>query len=346
VKRVGQTSSRTTTDPRFADPRPLVPTLVRIAGADPTLTRGIWIDQRWLIATRGDPGRLLLWDDLDKPPRRIADVCGSVNVLAASPEGDRLAVVAVHQQKSYEMSSADPAEVVIVGLADGGARSLVSSTADFAVGSRMIWSPDGRRIAIAGHAPTNSARRAVTGVFDVASGARVALSPPSTNGRPAWWDSGGLILESLSATRRDDLPLRRSLWSWLPGEGDPQPTRDDPDPVFVSPDKRFAVVLRLEAIEICCPHGGRRFAPEGDAEQAAVAAMRIDGLDEASWIGPHALVLRIDPGPELVLDLDQGKLRYLFTDEGATLHCASADGRLTVARDANGDYLWGRAQAS
>jgi hypothetical protein len=228
------------------------------------------------------------------------------------------------------MSSEDPADVQIVPLDGGPARTLVASRPDFAPGmlSFLVWSPDGAALAVNGTAAGKAPAPSLTRAYDVATGRVLGGTKPApASGMPVRWDGDAVVL--LSWGKKLD---------WRPGKGEPT-THPNEALRLHSPDGRYTVAFRSSGLEIADPGGHRSFRARGEEDRTAVGGIH-DNPEEPPWLGAGALVLESDA--TMALDLATAKLRYLFPEGEFQFVSASEDGTRVVARDAEARLLWGR----
>jgi hypothetical protein len=329
------------TDPNFASDAPLVGRLSAVAGAEDASTPDAWIGQRWAATGKDAPGRISLWEALDKPPRVLAELPDRIMSLAASPKKDRLAALTVHSKDPTTTSSTDPGEVVLVDLATGAKKTLVASSDAFVVGmaTSIVWAPDGRALAVGGHSP-GKPPQSITRLYDPTDGRIVDATRPDVDGLPARWDAGGVVLTGWVKPSTDDpaASLEHRTWRWQPGKSEPKPSAAGGSTEVHSPDGRVVVRSTAAALEIAGPAGPRRLVPLTDQRDRAAFDALEDDPSVATWLGPRSLVLASDA--EVVLDLETAKLRYLFPEGELRLVSASPDGRRIIARDPNGKMLW------
>jgi hypothetical protein len=327
---------RRTSGPDLAGPTPLVASLSPIAGAQNVGTPQAWGGGVWIaVLGRGDKHKILCWNDLTNAPRQLAEVKGSVNRLVPSPKRDRVAVLVLHPQEQGSLSSDDPGDLLIAPIEGGPLVRVASASDDFTpwMFSRFVWSTDGAAIAISGRGPNTPQRRALTRVYDAATGKLIASTAGSEPaGRaPLRWEGDTLVLEEWAKAGRQ-------MWRWRPGSGEPTRDRKAQLGAVRSPDGRYAVAFRETGVDISGPGGRRRFQPRGEADRAAVEALS-DGPEDAEWLGGATLVLTTDAA--MALDLATGKMRYLFPTDDVKFVSASADG-IVIARDDAARFLWGR----
>jgi len=335
------------TDARFSSAEPLVGALAPIPGMTATTAAQAWFGGRWAAVIAGARDRVLVWDRLDQSPRPLGDVSdGDLAGLQPSPTGDRLALKLVHPRAPTVLSSDDPGEVLLLDLTGGAPRSLVASSDAFRVGmtSALIWSPDGRTLAVGGDVGVKPVASAVR-LYDAASGRQVGATGADLRGRPVRWEKEGIVLEEWVRTtsRKPGESLQRRFRRWQPGKAVLELLAGDGAvPGLLSPDGRFRNQVTESALEIVGPRGVASFAPRGQRERLALDGLREDP-ELATWVGPAGLVLAQDA--EVVLDLQTTKLRYLLPD-GFRLQTANAvDGRVIV-RDASGSWFWGTARVT
>jgi hypothetical protein len=329
------TPPRRTSGPELAGASPLVASLAPIAGAAGASEPEIWAGTSWLARVEGGgTERVLVWTDLAKPPRVLAEVEGAINRIVPSPRGDRVALLVLHPSQPRTLSSEDPGDVVLVPIGGGAARPLVTSGADFVVGmmSQPVWAPDGAALAVDGRAPGKPPRPTLTRVYDAASGRLLASTPSATPGpAPKRWDRDGLILRTWAKDGEQTL-------RWLPGKSAPAAEHRAAATPLRSPDGRYVVAFRGAGVDISGPGGRRRFDARSAGDRAAVDALH-DDPELTAWLGGGALVLQSDA--PVALDLATAKLRYLFPDGDFQFLSASADGGRVIARDRERRLLWG-----
>jgi hypothetical protein len=327
-------------DPTFSSAVPVVASLAPLIGGKDAGKPETWIGHALAATTKVAPAKVLLWDDLGKPPRSLVELPGRISALVVSPKADRLAAMVVHPKDNVGMSSDDPGEVVVVALSDGAKRSLVTSSEQFQFGflSTLVWAPDGRALAIGGHGTGKPARQ-VTRVYDLAAGKATYVSSPELDAGPVRWDASGLTLAAWivgkGGTSGDD--MERKLWLWRPGQRDPAAVPSEASKLR-TPDGTMTVNVAPTALTIESPKGRRRFTPGNPQDLSSLESLAEDP-SMASWLGPSALVLASDA--DVVLDLQTAKLRYLFPEGETQFVSASPDGRHVVAQDPQGKLLWG-----
>lgn len=323
---------RKTSGRELAGPEPLVPSLAPIAGPGMIVSPQAWVGGAWIAVVESGPNnRVLLWNDLAKQPRLLAEVKGDVNSLAVSPRRDRVALLVIHPARAGSLSSADPGEVLVAPVDGGPARMLVAAQPDFTVGmmSRVVWSPDGAALAVNGMAAAKGLAT-LARAYDVATGRVLAgTRPEPVAGIPVGWEGDAVVLLKWGKKGRETV-------RWRPGKGEPIPDRHRAP--LHSPDGRYTVALRSSGLEIADPSGHRTFKARGEEDRGAMTALSENA--EAPWLGAGALVL--DSDSPVALDLATAKLRYLFPEGKFTFVGASDDGQRVVARDADGRLVWGR----
>ena len=199
----------------------------------------------------------------------------------------------------------------------------------------MIWAPDGHAFAAVSSTEGVPAKT-ITRVFDGKTAAPIAASDPELDAYPQRWGPSGLVLRHMDLAAGGRVVYR--TYSWRPGEK----AKEMPAPAaneISSPDGKFRLVLEADAIRI-----------EGQGERHRVVLVREEDREilgalpdmDLRWLGKSGLVLDLDA--PMVLDLRNGKLRYIFPPGPYQLESASPDGRLLLARDDEGVLLWSRAE--
>ena len=134
-----------------------------------------------------DHTKLLRWKDLTLPPDTLETLRGDVLVTAAAPQGGMIALVL-----SGDGADAGATKTLMVVDVHSGALMPLVSDADLTGQDHPpVWSPDGKRIAIATVALGDD-KPALVRVVDVAKRAIVATA--TVRGVPARWTTSGLLL--------------------------------------------------------------------------------------------------------------------------------------------------------
>jgi hypothetical protein len=323
--------------PQLAATTPLVASLTPIAGAPEDARADAWFDDTLIAHTDAPRPRVLVWTDLAKPPRVLAEVEGLVGKVVVSPRRDRVALLVVTPLEWNALGADNPGALLVVPLDGGSARTLVAKSDDFDVGnfSQPVWSPDGAALAVDVEARGGTRPRPThTRVYDATTGQLLARTPSGKAGfgpAPRRWDGETLVLREW--TEGGDRTLR-----WRPGGGPPVPARPDPT-ALRSPDGRYAIAFHGATIEISGAGGRRRFVAQSAGDRAAVRWLREDP-GRTRWLGSGALVL--EAGAPMALDLATAKLRPLLPDGELLFVIATADGQRVIARDSKLGLLWGR----
>jgi hypothetical protein len=335
---------RPTSRPQLAGAAPLVTSLTPIAGAPEDALVDAWFDDTLiahdepLMARTDVPHpRVLVWTDLAKPPRVLAEVDGVIGKVVVSPQRDRVALLVVTPLEWKALGADNPGALLVVPLGGGNARTLIARSDDVSVGnfSQPVWSPDGAALAVdvearAGQRPRPTHAR----VYDATSGQLLARTLSNKAGygpAPKRWEGDTLVLREW--TESGDRTLR-----WRPGGGPPVPGRPDPT-TLRSPDGRYAISFHGATIEISGAGGRRRFVAGSAEHRAAIRSLR-ETPALAKWLGSDALVL--EAGAPMALDLATATLRTLLPDGELQFVIAAGDGQSVIARDSKRGLLWGR----
>lgn len=126
--------------PSLGGRTPLVRTLSALPGSNEEMEAFAFLDDGTLLGLLNEErsrAQLLLWRVLSESPEVVAEVGGGCEGFAAS--GERVAMVMEHEQGSCS--------VVLVELSVGGPRELMLWE-DATIGSKVLWSPDARFIAV------------------------------------------------------------------------------------------------------------------------------------------------------------------------------------------------------
>jgi hypothetical protein len=277
-----------------------------------------------LVATVDDEdhSKLLRWKDLALPPDTLETLRGDALALSAAPKGGLVAIVL-----SGDGADAGATKTLMVVDVHSGALTPLMSDVDLAGQAQPpVWSPDGKRIAIASVHVGQDAP-ALVRVVDVAKRAIVATA--SARGVPTRWTTSGLLLRGPGASY--DAPQRTFLW--VPGTGDP--TEFDVPKKWESPDGRFTISPGKDGLYGA---GDVKFEPSRDADRDAIADL---GDDAPTWIGPHTLLLASDD--LFALDVETMRLRYLTGDAALVrLVASSPDGKRALLGDASGALVFAR----
>jgi hypothetical protein len=182
-------------------------------------------------------------------------------------------------------------------------------------GATIVWSPDGRHVAI-GNVSVADDTSPMTLLFDLDADEerRWLLSGIATR-----WDADGLVLLREHGCAR-----------WTPEEGD---TFLGDAPPIRSPDGKFALILHEAAIEIRGADGiERRFERPGEE------------LDIVGWIGPDKLLIGV--ANPVVLELSTLETQPLVDAPGGPFAFVEAtpDGKRLALTNAQG--VWWAEQGS
>ncbi|MEO7092611.1 MAG: hypothetical protein ABI175_05120 [Polyangiales bacterium] len=309
------------TDPHLATTAPLFASTSLLHGGK-ELSDLTFVDDV-LTATAEETGhaKILRWKDLALPPDTLESLQGEVLVTSAAPKGGQLAIVLGGDRGDAGQSKS----LLVVDVHSGALVPLV--TDENLAGQRQppVWSPDGKKIAIAS-VFLGQKEPTLVRVIDVKQKAIVAST--KDGGVPARWTTSGLLLHADDDSV--DSPARTFVW--FPGTGEPTPF--DAPKSWQSPDGRFTVSLSKSGVFVA---GGLSFEPSRDADRDAVSDMLDDAIDAGpTWIGPHDLLLASDE--LLSLDVETMKLRYLTGASFDRFVAASLDGKRAVVGDADAIY--------
>ena len=196
--------------------------------------------------------RLVVWNDLAKPPLLLAQVTGTVTRIVPSPRHDQIALLVFRPTDHPAPAPDDPADLLIVPMdaspSRHGVRPLITASDDFTLRttSQVIWSPDGAALAVDGEGPGERPRPTHTRVYDARAGRLLARTPSDTPGpAPTRWEGETLFLRKRTESGAQIL-------RWRPGKGAPTPARPDATPLR-SPDGRHTVAFHGASIQITLP---------------------------------------------------------------------------------------------
>jgi hypothetical protein len=318
-------------DPLVATMDPLFHGFAPLAGAE-RLRTIVGAAAGLLAAREIDRGgkrasELLRWTDPREAPRVVATLDGVVAELLADPSGAHAGLGIVYPKEAVGLSSDDPGAFAVADLAAGTIRKLPSGAgAGFAFGDPAAFSPAGAHVAVVNHR--------ATGVFDVASGDLLGLTPAALDLVPLRWDADGLVLVRIARARpgsHAEPPITQYHWRY--GVAKPRPVSR---PALRSPDGRYAIDATADGITITGPGGVQRLRPSRPGDRDAFRALR--DRESPHWLGPAQVMLTLEEA--MVLDLPSGKLHYLFPLQGLRWAACSRDGRVLVARDRDERYVW------
>jgi hypothetical protein len=318
------------TDPHLASDAVLFPT-PRPLAVPGTFKGGPWSAQGFLGVV--DYTRVVRWATQESEPEEIATLPRILIGLSPAPAGSPIAALVVYSQRKGSYSSSDPTEVFLIEPGKEP-RSLLRSEPSFHLMShaRLVWSPDGTRLAASAPVDGTTRRRSRVRIIEVAS-ARVlhetdlALDLDEVS----IWTASGLEL-----VRHDwaGPKLTETHFTWEPAKSGPQRVPTPPGPR--SPDGLYAIVVADGGVlEVRGPDGTRTFE-SADAGDRKVIEMLPDF--DPVWCGPHHLVL--DSGDPVLLDLATLKTRLLLPARGWNLVDASPDGREVLCTSPDGLPHW------
>jgi hypothetical protein len=318
-------------DPLLESDLPLVRTLRPVADAR-RVVRGSWLSEGYLgeRSLRGKRSELLLWTALDQPPRRVATLDGRVTQMQSAPDGRRCAISLVFPEHEEWHSLAAPGLIGIWDPATGRMLELVRTPATPYL--YLVWSPDGRWLAAAFSTAGDATE--FTHVFDTRTAALVATADGALDAYPIQWTDAGLLLRG----DFDDATSRYGYYRWQPTRGAPVAVPASDSAFVLSPAGAHRVSLVDGALQIVAGGGLRTVAFSRSSDRAA-----LELLDPgAEWIRPTGLVLDLDEAVRL--DVESGRLRYVFPEPGTEFKSARPDGRVILAKDAHDRWVFGNVE--
>jgi hypothetical protein len=281
-------------------------------------------------AAAGDTKKsvLLWWADPEKPPERLATLDGMVRTIVPSPSGAWVALIAEH----WKGAEWDPSSTqTLVLLERKGWRHRPLTTGPSHPGFlQVIWSGPSDQLACT-IVPSDD-HGLVTRVYEVPSGRDIAATEPSLRALPASWSPRGWFLQSFGTA--GDVGLLQYLWQ--AGAGALRRLRADQGGAE-SFDGRFRVSVRADALVIVQTGGTRLVKLTTPDDESILEMLRFS--PSGRWLSVSRLVFDLDD--PVALDLQTGRLQYLFSEDLLQFNNASPDGGRVTAWTDTGHYLAG-----
>lgn len=266
------------------------------------------------VASWQEDGQDLLakWTSPHASPELVTPVDPRVTRLAATPDGGRVAIAGVVEAEGREL-----VELLVATLAPPSGVRLVRPSAaltfEAEVAPRLLWSADGRHLALGGLHGT-SAEHVVTMVFDL------GRTPPKTSvvfGRPVVWQEDRLCVA-----------LGDACTAWSAG-ADAEVAWDGAERE-VAPDGTASVVRGRD--------GAVTIEARGEGARPLVGAPA-----ELAWVGPHHLATEDGRALDVLTRKSVDLLPPQPKRGRASLVALGPEGREGVF-ERDGAFLWARVE--